>query len=69
MLWIRSIAAWIIALVVLSALTAYVDRPDVTQLLMQWYRIAFGPVFLWFVFGPVWSLVWYRQQPQAPGRS
>ncbi len=70
MLWFRSIVAWIIALVVLSGLIAYVDRPDVTQLLMQWYRIAFGSVFLWFIFGPVWSLVFFRRPaPKVPGRS
>ncbi len=61
-LWVRCIAAWIVALAVLSALIAYIDSAAVTQPLLLWYRIAFGSVFLWFVFGPVWSLVFFRRE-------
>ena len=56
-LWLRSIAAWSITLVLLSALIAFIGDERITRPLNEWYRIAFGSVFLWFVFGPVWSLL------------
>lgn len=64
-LWFRSIVAWLIALVLLIALIAYLDNDAITQPLHQWFRIAFGSVFIWFIFGPLWSLVFFRRT--APG--
>ena len=63
-LWFRCIAAWLIAVPLLSALIVYVDDEAVTQSLHIWYRIAFGSVFLWFVFGPVWSLLFLARKAQ-----
>jgi len=60
-LWLRSIGAWAIALTVLIALIAFVDNDAITQPLHQWFRIAMGSVFLWFIFGPVWSVVFFRR--------
>jgi hypothetical protein len=60
-LWLRSIGAWAIALTVLAGLIAFVDNEAITQPLHQWFRIAMGSVFLWFVFGPVWSIVFFRR--------
>jgi hypothetical protein len=61
-LWLRSIVAWIITAVLLSALIAYIDNEEATRELLLWFRIAFGSVFLWFVFGPMWSLVFFRRE-------
>lgn len=61
-LWLRSIVAWVITLALLSALIAWIDNADATAPLQQWFRFAFGSVVLWFVFGPVWSLVFFRRQ-------
>ena len=60
-LWFRSIVAWLIALVLLIALIAYLDDEAVTKPLEQWFRIAFGSAVLWFIFGPLWSLVFFRR--------
>jgi hypothetical protein len=56
-LWLRCIVAWIIALVLISAMIAFLGSGELAEPLQIWYRIAFGGVFLWFVFGPLWSLV------------
>jgi hypothetical protein len=61
MLWLRSIVAWAIAVVLLIALIAFVGDDDKTSALRDWFRIAFGSVILWFVFGPLWSLVFFRR--------
>lgn len=58
----RCVVAWAITLVLLSALITYIDNETITRELYLWLRIAFGSVFLWFVFGPVWSLVFFRRE-------
>jgi hypothetical protein len=62
MLWLRSIVAWVITLALLTALIAYIDSEAITQELHAWFRYAFGSVVLWFVFGPAWSLVFFRRE-------
>lgn len=54
--------AWIIAISLLSALMAHVGDDVRTEPLHLWFRIAFGSVFLWFVFGPGWSLLFFRRK-------
>lgn len=61
-LWLRCIVAWVITVALLIALIAYVDSAAITQELYDWFRIAFGSVIVWFVFGPVWSLLFFRRQ-------
>jgi len=60
-LWFRSIVAWTIALVLLVGLIAYIDNEAVTEPLREWFQIALGSVFVWFIFGPAWSLVFFRR--------
>jgi hypothetical protein len=61
-LWLRCIVAWVITVALLIALIAYVDNEAITQELYYWFRIAFGSVIVWFVFGPAWRLVFFRRQ-------
>jgi hypothetical protein len=61
-LWLRSIVAWVITLLLLVGLIAWVDDVTDTRELYLWFRIAFGSVILWFVFGPAWSVVFFRRE-------
>ena len=61
-LWLRCIVAWIITVAILIVLIGYIDNEAITRELYVWFRIAFGSVILWFVFGPVWSLVFFRRE-------
>lgn len=61
-LWLRCIAAWVIAFVILDVLIAWADDPAVTAPLHAWYKHGFGCVVFWFLFGPVWSLVLVRRR-------
>jgi hypothetical protein len=63
-LWMRCIVAWIIALVLLTGLIAFVGDEEITRPLRAWYAFALGSIALWFVFGPVWSLVFFRRDPR-----
>lgn len=64
-LWLRCIVAWIIAIGLLSALMAYVGDDVRTEPLHVWFRIAFGSVFFWFIFGPAWSLLFFRRESKV----
>jgi hypothetical protein len=61
-LWLRSIVAWFVTLALLGGLIAVLDNEAVTETLGRWDRIAFVSVVLWFVFGPLWSLLFFRRQ-------
>ena len=54
--------AWVITIVLLVALTAWVENVTDTRELHLWFRIAFGSVILWFIFGPAWSVVFLRRE-------
>jgi hypothetical protein len=61
-LWLRSIVAWVITLLLLVGLIAWVDDVTDTRELYLWFRLALGSVILWFVFGPAWSVVFFRRE-------
>jgi hypothetical protein len=64
-LWARCLAAVAITLVLLVALIALVNDRSATLALQDWFRIAFGCVFFWFLFGPMWALLfssWRRER-------
>ena len=60
-LWLRCIAAWVIALALIEALVAYVADDEVTQPLLVWHKHGFGCVVFWFILGPAWSLLFVRR--------
>jgi hypothetical protein len=61
-LWLRCILAWTITVVLLIAVIAYINNEAVTRELQLWFRIAFGSVILWFMFGPLWRVVFFRRK-------
>jgi hypothetical protein len=61
-LWLRCIAAWIIAFALIEALIAYVGDDAITQPLYAWHKFGFGCVLFWLIFGPAWSLVFFRRE-------
>jgi hypothetical protein len=61
-LWLRCIVAAAITIALLVALIAYVDDDQITAALNRWFGIAVGSVIFWFVFGPVWTLVFFRKR-------
>jgi hypothetical protein len=61
-LWLRCIVAWVITVVLLIALIEYAGDEAITRPLHDWFRIAIGSVIVWFIFGPAWSLVFFRRE-------
>jgi hypothetical protein len=64
-LWGRCLLAVVIIYILLTAVLAFVDRPQSTGALQLWYRIPLGTALFWFLFGPVWSLVFFKREPSA----
>jgi hypothetical protein len=64
-LWFRCIGAWVITILLLVALIAFIDDRARTRELDVWHQIAFGSTILWFVFGPVWRLVFFRHSAES----
>lgn len=56
-LWLRCIAAWVIAIGLISTMIAFLGNESLAQPLENWYRFALGSIFFWFLFGPLWTLV------------
>jgi hypothetical protein len=46
----------------LVAMIAIVDNDLVTEALREWFRIAIGCIIFWFLFGPVWTLLFFRRR-------
>lgn len=64
-LWLRCIAAWIIAVGLISTLIAFLGNQAPTQPLQIWYRLGIVCIFFWFIFGPLWTLVFYSWRSEA----
>ena len=61
-LWMRCIVAAAITMALLAAMIAFVDNDQITESLREWFRIAIGSVIFWFIFGPVWTMVFFRRK-------
>jgi hypothetical protein len=64
-LWARCLLAVGIIYVLLSAVIVFVDQPGRTQALEIWYRIPLGTAVLWFIFGPLWQLIFFKRESNA----
>ncbi len=65
LLWVRCLAAVAMTLVLLVALMAYVNDKAATEALNDWFGIAIGCAIVWFIFGPLWTLIfssWRRER-------
>jgi len=65
LLWVRCLAAVAITLVLLVALIAFVNDEAATKALYAWFHIAIGCAFAWFIFGPMWTLIfsiWHHER-------
>ena len=64
LLWARCLVAVAITLALLAALIAFVNDESSTAALREWFRISIGSAILWFLFGPLWTLLfssWRRE--------
>jgi len=65
-LWFRCLFAIVIIYVLLFAMIAFVDDPARTQALNTWFAMPLFMAFTWFVFGPLWNLVFFGVKPKQP---
>lgn len=56
-LWIRCLVAAAITLTLLAALISFVNNDLATKALREWVRVPIGATIFWFIFGPLWTLL------------
>lgn len=56
-LWVRCVLAAAITLALLASLIAFVDKEPETRVLREWFGVPIGAVIFWFIFGPLWTLL------------
>lgn len=61
-LWARCLVAVAITLVLVSALIALVGDAHATKALRGWFIFPVGVAVFWFIFGPLWTLVFSSRQ-------
>jgi hypothetical protein len=64
-LWLLCILATCIIYVLLVAIIGFVGQSSRTEALEIWFRIPLGTVFFWFIFGPLWSVVFFKRLPRT----
>ena len=71
LLWARCLAAAIITIVLVAGLITFVNDEARTEALHIWFRIPLGSAFLWFLFGPLWTLLFtsWRRKRDEPGNA
>ncbi|WP_155250734.1 hypothetical protein [Pseudoalteromonas luteoviolacea] len=60
-LWFRCILAVLIIYVLLILIVVLVDDPAKTHAITIWFKIPVFTVLFWFIFGPVWSMVFFKR--------
>jgi hypothetical protein len=68
-LWGRCILAAGLIYGLLIGVIAFVNDPSRTEALNIWFRIPLGTIFFWFIFGPLWSLIFFKRAPATAPRS
>lgn len=43
------------------AMIAIVNNDSNTEGLREWFRTAIGCIIFWFIFGPIWTLLFFRR--------
>jgi len=64
-LWFRCIGAVGILYVLLILMIEFVGDSTKTEALQIWFKIPFFTVFFWFIFGPLWSLIFFKRVSQV----
>lgn len=60
--WFRCIAAVAIIYVLLSAVYGVIDDRARLEALEIWFKIPLFTIAVWFIFGPLWSLVFFKRE-------
>lgn len=60
--WLKGVLACVIAAVLLSLAILYIDNPQRTEALSQWYSRLFSLLAIWLVGWPVWYTIFPRKE-------
>jgi hypothetical protein len=60
--WLRCVLAVVVTQFLVFLAVAYIDDPQKSEELELWFKLPLITVVLWFIFGPLWVLL-FRQSP------
>lgn len=63
--WCKGVLACAIAALLISAAILYIDDPQKTEALQQWYAQLAGILFIWFLGWPLAYSVFQRRKPSG----
>jgi len=64
-LWFRCVLAAVITISLVYLAIRFVGEPERTRNLELWLTMPFWTVVLWFIFGPLWSVVFSWRAPAS----
>ncbi|MCF2860037.1 hypothetical protein L1286_21370 [Pseudoalteromonas sp. SMS1] len=64
-LWFRCIFAVAITYGLLVLIVGFVDNPAKTAALTIWFKMPLFTVFFWFLFGPLWRVVFFKRASKS----
>ncbi len=62
--WLRCVLAVAVTQTLVYAAIFFVDDPHRTEQLNLWLKIPLFTVVLWFIFGPLWVILFHRTAPK-----
>lgn len=63
--WLRCILAVAVTQFLVFLAIIYIDDPIRSEELNLWFTLPLPTVVLWFIFGPLWVLLFYRTPPEV----
>jgi len=62
--WLRCVLAVAVTQFLVFLAIAYIDDPQKSEELKLWFKLPLITVVLWFIFGPLWVLLFRRSPPE-----
>lgn len=63
--WLKAVLACGIAAILLSIAIFFIDNPENTEALIEWYSILISLLAIWLVGGPLWYTVFPKREPKT----
>ena len=66
--WLKGVGAGTVSAIFLFAAITYVDQPEKTAQLYNWFHYIFWVFFIWLVCWPVWYTLFPKKLPESDKR-
>ncbi len=67
--WLRCVLAVIVTQLLVFLAILFIDDPMKSEELNLWFKLPLATVVLWFIFGPMWVLLFNRSPRETKDSS